>query len=89
MIEVKVEGNNIEFTAAGSTKQLLEDAVKVVLGTCDSIAHRRGNPEGFREFLLHNVIRQLVDIEIGEAKTTSVIVDHEAIKREVKGDRDD
>lgn len=96
MIEVKVDGNTLEFSAKGSTKEILEDAVKVVIAACESLSHNSvvhqfdyTLEDDFKNFLLKKAIVKLIEVQLGKAELKTVIIDPEAVAKEMRGKRDD
>lgn len=96
MIDVKVNGNTLEFSAKGSTEEILEDAVKVVIAACESLSHNSvAHPvgytleDGFKDFLLKKAIVELIEVQLGKAKLKTVIIDPEAVAKEMEENKGD
>lgn len=96
MIEVKVDGNTLEFSANGSTEEILEDAVKVVIVACESLSHNSlihqiddTLEDDFKNFLLRKAIVKLIEVQREKAELKTVIIDPEAVAKEMREKRDD
>jgi hypothetical protein len=96
VIDVKVNGNALEFKAKGSTEEILEDAVKVVIAACESLSHNSvvhqfddTLEDDFKNFLLKKAIVKLIKVQLGEAELKTVIIDPEAVAKEMEGNKGD
>lgn len=82
MIEVKVDGGMICFTAKGSAKKILDESCRVVIAACESLSHKQDDPEGYKQFLLRKAIDVFLDVVTGEKQVNSIIFDEEAAAEE-------
>lgn len=96
MIDVKVNGNTLEFSAKGSTEEILKDAVKVVIAACESLSHNSlvhqiddTLEDDFKNFLLRKAIVELITVQRGKAELKTVIIDPEAVAKEMEGNKGD